>query len=67
MMSKQGYPSTRDGHWRPHLMIFSPLIDPVWGAQMAGSPVIVFTDKQSRLSVFLIPVDRSSDGTPASG
>jgi hypothetical protein len=28
MMSKQGYLSNRDGHWRPHLMFFAPLTEP---------------------------------------
>jgi hypothetical protein len=67
MMSEQGYLSTRDGHWRPHLMIFTPLTDPaVWGAHRAGSPVIAFTEQHGGVSVFLIPVDHWSDGRPAS-
>jgi len=66
MMSKHGFLSSRDGPWRPHLMIFAPLIDPaIWGAHLAGSPVIAFTDKQSRVSVLLIPVGHWSDGTLA--
>jgi hypothetical protein len=32
-------------------------IDPtIWGAHLAGSPVMAFTDKQSHVSVLLIPV-----------
>ena len=65
MMSKQGYLSDRDGHWHPHLMFFVPLTDPaVWGAGLPGSPVVgPFTDTPERLTVFLIPVAKWSDGT----
>src|SRR5216683_4118129 len=64
MMSKQGYLSDRDGHWHPHLMFFAPLTDPAsWGAGLPGSPVIGFKDTQDRLTVFLIPVAKWSDGT----
>ena len=64
MLSKQGYLSDHDGHWHPHLMIFAPLTDPVaWGAGLPGSPIIGFKDDPSRLTVFLIPVRKWSDGT----
>jgi hypothetical protein len=47
-------------------MIFAPLVDPVsWGADLPGSPVLSFTDRYSRISVFLIPVGHWSDGTAA--
>jgi hypothetical protein len=66
MMSKQGYLSDRDGHWRPHLMFFVPLTDPTtWGADLPGSPIIGAKDAPGRLTVFLIPVGRWSDGTAA--
>lgn len=66
MMSKQGYLSERDGHWRPHLMFFVPGTDPkLWGANVSGSPIIAFKDVSERLTVFLIPVEQWSDGTPA--
>jgi hypothetical protein len=65
MMSKQGYLSDRDGRWHPHLMFFVPLTEPeVWGAGLPGSPVVAaFTDTPERLTVFLIPVAKWSDGT----
>lgn len=67
MMSKQGYLNDRDGHWHPHLMFFLPLTEPVsWGAGLAGSPVIGVKDTLGRMTVFLIPVSRWSDGTAAS-
>jgi len=66
MLSKQGYLSDRDGHWHPHLMFFVPLTEPAaWGAGLAGSPVIGFKDTRERLTVFLIPVAKWSDGTAA--
>ena len=68
MLSKQGYLSDRGGHWHPHLMFFVPLTDPAaWGAGLPGSPVVgAFTDTPERLTVFLVPVAKWSDGTPAS-
>ncbi len=67
MMSKQGYLSDSDGHWHPHLMFFVPLAElTTWGAGLPGSPVVLaFTDTPERHSVFLIPVDKWSDGTAA--
>lgn len=64
MMSKQGYLSDHDGHWHPHVMMFVPLTEPAtWGANLPGSPVLASKDTQGRLTVFLIPVRRWSDGT----
>ena len=66
MMSKQGYLSDRDGHWHPHLMFFAPLTEPAaWGAGLPGSPVLGIKDTQDRLTLFLIPVAKWSDGTAA--
>ncbi len=66
MMSKEGYLSDRDGHWRPHLMFFLPLTDPAtWGAGLPGAPLIGVKDTLGRLTVFLIPVAQWSDGTAA--
>lgn len=66
MMSKQGYLSDGGGHWHPHLMFFVPLTEPAaWGADMPGSPVLALKDPLSRLTVFLIPVAKWSDGTAA--
>jgi hypothetical protein len=66
MMSKQGYLSDSLGHWHPHLMLFLPLTDPaVWGAGLPGSPVIAFKDTPERLTVFVVPITKWSDGTAA--
>ena len=66
MLSKQQYVTDRDPHWHPHLMFFVPLTETVtWGAGLPGSPVVMaFTDTQERLTTFLIPVAKWSDGTP---
>jgi len=66
MMSKQGYLSDRDGHWHPHLMFFVPQTDAqTWGANLPGSPILASEDTLDRLTVFLIPVGKWSDGTAA--
>lgn len=67
MLSKDGYLSQVDNHWRPHLMFFVPLTEPsMWGANVPGSQVIGATDPQDHLTIFMIPVAKWSDGSPAS-
>jgi hypothetical protein len=64
MMSKNGYLSDRDGHWHPHLMFFVPQKDAAtWGADLPGSPILAINNPQDRLTIFLIPVAKWSDGT----
>jgi hypothetical protein len=64
MMSKQQYLGDSAGHWHPHLMFFVPETETaIWGANLAGSPILGSTAKQDRLTVFLIPVGEWSDGT----
>jgi len=64
MLSKQGYLSDRDGHWHPHLMFFVPLTETrTWGANLPGSPILGSEVTQDRLTIFLIPVAKWSDGT----
>jgi len=66
MMSKQGHLNDRAGHWHPHLMFFLPPTDAAtWGADLAGSPIIRADDPQGRMTVFMVPVGRWSDGTAA--
>jgi hypothetical protein len=65
MMSKQGYLSRR-GHWRPHLMFFTSDTDPaLWGAGVPDSPILGIRLPEQHLTVFLVPIGRWSDGTPA--
>jgi hypothetical protein len=64
MMSRDGYLGDADGHWHPHLMFFLPQTsDMAWGAGVPGSPVLVGQDPADHLTVFLIPVEKWSDGT----
>jgi hypothetical protein len=67
MLSKQGYLGDEAaGPWLPHLMFFTPKTDSIaWGADLPGSPIITFQNPEERLTVFMIPVRRWSDGTPA--
>lgn len=66
MMSKQSYLNDRDGHWHPHLMFFVPVTEPAaWGADVPGSPVLAASDPLDRLTIFLIPIGKWSDGTAA--
>lgn len=67
MLSKQGYLGDQAaGPWLPHLMFFTPETDSkAWGADLPGSPIITLQNSEEHLTVFLIPVRRWSDGTPA--
>jgi hypothetical protein len=67
MLSKQGYLGDEAaGPWLPHLMFFTPKTDSnSWGADLPGSPIITFQNPEERLTVFMIPVRRWSDGTAA--
>jgi hypothetical protein len=67
MMSKEQYLGDRDGHWHPHLMFFLPQTAALtWGADLPGSPILASQDPLDRLTVFLIPVAKWSDGTAQS-
>jgi hypothetical protein len=64
MLSKDGYLGDQGGHWHPHLMFFVPQKDnATWGANLPGSPILASDDPEDRLTVFLVPVGRWSDGT----
>ncbi len=66
MMSKEGYLNSHDGHWHPHLMFFFPPTDPAtWGAGLPGAPLYGVRDDLGRMTVFLVPLGKWSDGTPA--
>jgi hypothetical protein len=44
--------------------------DIAWGAGLPGSPVLVGQEPEDRLTVFMVPVSKWSDGTvdiPSSG
>jgi hypothetical protein len=63
MMSKQGVLNNAGGPWHPHLMFFEPLQPSAWGADVEGSPVISAVDTLDRLTIFMVPVGRWSDGS----
>src|SRR5580692_679895 len=67
MLSKQGYLGDQaGGPWLPHLMFFTPETESkAWGAGLPGSPIIALQNPEERLTVFLVPVGRWSDGTAA--
>lgn len=64
MLSKGTYFNRRTTHWRPHLMFYVPQTDPKsWGAGFAQSPILGVNQPEERMTVFLIPLSRWSDGT----
>jgi hypothetical protein len=64
MLSKQAYLSDADGHWHPHLMFFVPQTEAAaWGANFPGSPILASVNPEDRMTVFLVPVAKWSDGT----
>ena len=67
MLSKQGYLGDKAGHFHPHLMFWAERTElKSWGAGMPGSPMIGGEEIPGRLTVFMIPVGKWSDGTPDS-
>jgi hypothetical protein len=64
MMSKQGYLSDQFGHWHAHVMFFVPQTEAAtWGANLLGSPILASDNASERLTIFLIPLTKWSDGT----
>jgi hypothetical protein len=70
MMSKDQYLTDGgDHHWMAHLMFYTPLMDAaVWGADLSKSPVMLnpqFRGAPEPIDVFMVPVDKWSDGSAA--
>jgi hypothetical protein len=66
MMAKEGYLNDAAKNWHPHLMFFLPTTNAgFWGAEMKGSPVLVAQDKLDRITIFMLTLEKWSDGTPA--
>jgi hypothetical protein len=67
MLSKQGHLNDHDGHWLPHLMFYVPPKDAeTWGANLPNSPVLGGSPRDPEpISIFLVTVDKWSDGTDA--
>jgi hypothetical protein len=67
MMSKNGRIGEQAQKWHPHLMFFVPLsMGKSWGANLPGSPILSDDDVSDRLTIFMVPVSRWSDGSPDS-
>jgi hypothetical protein len=68
MLSHQQYLNDAAGAWRPHLMFHVPSADAAaWGANLAGSPVMLDTDHTQGPepeTIFMVAVGKWSDGTP---
>jgi len=68
MMSKDAYLTDHGNHNLAHLMFYAPPLDgAVWGADLPKSPVMLnpqFKGVQP-IDVFVVPVGKWSDGTPA--
>ncbi len=64
MLSKQGYLNDQVGHWHPHLMFFIPQVDAqTWGANLPDSPIVAVEAATDRLTIFMVTVNKWSDGT----
>jgi len=64
MMSKQAYLGDGVDAWHPHLMFHLPKTEgAVWGANQAGSPVILYPELPEPETIFMVPLGRWSDGT----
>ncbi len=68
MQSKEGYLNDSVGRWHPHVMFFVPLAEAqTWGANLRGSPILATEVPLERMTIFMIPVAKWSDGTPDDG
>lgn len=66
MLSKQQYLNDEGRSWHPHLMfLVAGRAEKSWGANLAGSPVIVADDPEERVTIFMVWVGQWSDGTSA--
>jgi hypothetical protein len=66
MMSKQQYLGDEGHSWHPHLMFFvTGDAAKSWGASLPGSPVMAAADLGDRMTIFLVGLERWSDGTVA--
>lgn len=67
MLSKEGYLGDHAGHFHPHLMFWVERTKPEsWGAGTPGSPILGTEEIPGRLTIFIVPVGKWSDGAPDS-
>ena len=69
MLSKDGYLGDgAGGHWHPHVMFWNPPVAGAeWGADLPGSPVLSAPSDVLPFTLFFVPVNKWSDGTPDGG
>lgn len=67
MMSKGAYLTDDGGHNLAHLMFYTPVMEAAgWGADVPNSPVMLAQKGPPEpFSMFIVPVGKWSDGTPA--
>jgi hypothetical protein len=66
MLSKEQLLGDPVSHWHPHLMFFVANMDnAAWGTNFDGSPVVMGVSGSDPIKIFLVPVAKWSDGTPA--
>jgi hypothetical protein len=65
MTSKEQRLADGNTHWHPHLMFFvAGANDAIWGANLAGSPVMSTIHETDPVTTFIVPIKKWSDGTP---
>lgn len=68
MTSKRAYLTDKGGHNLAHLMFYAPPLEgKAWGADLPKSPVMLIPQFKGvePIDVFIVPVSKWSDGTPA--
>jgi hypothetical protein len=66
MMSKNTYITDAGSHNMAHLMFYTPAVNTAaFGADLPGSPIILFKADPEPISGFMVGTGRWSDGTPA--
>src|SRR5579864_1985770 len=68
MLSKEAYLTDDGGHNLAHLMFYTPPLEGrAWGADLPKSPVMLIPQFKGvqPIDVFIVPVGKWSDGTPA--
>lgn len=68
MLSKEAYLTDDGGHNLAHLMFYAPPLDGrAWGADLPKSPVMLIPQFKGvqPIDVFIVPVAKWSDGSPA--
>ena len=67
MLSKEGYLGDKAGHFHPHLMFWVERTKlESWGVGTPGSPILGAEEIPGRLTIFIVPVGKWSDGTSES-